>query len=89
MQNAPVVPEASLPQVQQNANAAQIQAESARQQRRTQVQCEITLLERDIESNERSLTVMDRPAARAGVINVLRQQRVRLAALNRELAALQ
>jgi len=72
MQIAPIVPEVSHTLVQQNANATQVQAKSARQQRRTQIQYKITLLKRDIESNERSLTVRDRPAARAGVINVLR-----------------
>lgn len=82
----PETPSAStMPSPQSNDAQTPIE----KQRKRDEIEHSITIIERNIESNKKSLAVMDRPADRAGVEKVLREQMEHLANLYHQLAALQ
>lgn len=74
---------------QMDENAQQGANERAQiERRKTTLQFEINRLSNEIESNQRALTLLDRPALRAEMQRLIREQQQRRAELERELASL-
>ena len=85
----PTVPAAPIVASPQSNDAAQAQTPIEKQRKRDEIEHLIVITERNIDSNKKALAAMDRPADRAGVEKVLREQMEHLANLYHQLAALQ